>query len=199
MINEKEWEEFKIFSKDCREKHIPVIRDDSAKLLCEYVQKYQPKKILEIGTAVGYSGTLMLLSSQNSELVTIDVNKDMCNEAIKTFERYGIYDRCKVINADAIDFLAQTDEVFDFIFIDGPKGQYIKYYQFLKKITKSKSVVFCDDVLYYGMIDDDSKVIHKKITIVRNLREFLEVSQHDEDFTSELIRIDDGILVLIRK
>ena len=61
------------------------------------------------------------------------------------------------------------------------------------------SVIFCDDVLYFGMVQDDSKVIHKKITIVRNLREFLNVAQNDINFDTKLLNVEDGILILKRK
>ena len=193
------WNEFLQFASECREKYIPVIREESAKLLCSIIEKKQPKKILEIGTAVGYSGTLMLLSSPQSKLYTIDINKDMCEKANQTFHKYGVDDRCCIINDDAINYLANTNEVFDFIFIDGPKGQYIKYYPYFEKLSQKGSVIFCDDVLYFGMIDDDSKVIHKKITIVRNLREFLSEAQSDENFESKLLKIEDGILILTRK
>lgn len=199
MITEKQKKEFLEFSKECREIHIPVVRENTAKMLCEYVESLTPAKILEIGTAVGYSGTLMLLSSNSSKLVTVDNNADMSKKAFETFEKYGVSDRVQLVVDDALNYLQNCNEIFDFVFLDGPKGQYIKYYPYLKNITKSGSVIFCDDVLYYGMILDESKVIHKKITIVRNLKEFLNLAQNDPIFESNLIEIDDGVLVLKRK
>ena len=187
------------YAKQLREKYIPAIREETANLLCDMVKKSQPKRILEIGTAVGVSGALMLISSPNSSLVTIDVNREMCDRAKDTFAEYGLTDRVQIVCDDAINFLQKTSEVFDFVFVDGPKGQYVKYYPFFEKLTKSGSVIFCDDVLYFGMVLDDSKVIHKKITIVRNLREFIALCQNNEKFESELLQTEDGILILKRK
>lgn len=199
MITDKQKNELLEFAKECREVHIPVVRENTAKLLCEYVEKQKPAKILEIGTAVGYSGTLMLLSSKNSKLVTVDTNADMSKKAYDTFLKYGVEARTKIVTQDALEYFEGCNEVFDFVFLDGPKGQYIKYYPYLEKVTKPGSVIFCDDVLYYGMILDESKVIHKKITIVRNLKEFLNIAQNDEIYNSKLLEIDDGVLILERK
>ena len=199
MISEIDWAFFLSFAEDCRKSYIPVIREKSGKLLVEYIKKLKPKKILEIGTAVGYSGTLMLLADQNACLTTIDNNLTMCEKAKQTFEKFNLLNRVNVVCDDALNFLKNDNNVYDFIFIDGPKGQYIKYLPYLKKLTKLGSIIFCDDVLYFGMVKDDSKVIHKKITIVRNLRGFISSVENDKDYESELLEIEDGILIIKRK
>ena len=199
MMTEKQKEELLMFAKECREVHIPVVREKTANLLCEYIEKQKPQKILEIGTAVGYSGTLMLLSSESSKLVTVDTNADMSKRACETFLKYGVADRVEVVTQDALEYLQNCTDIFDFVFLDGPKGQYVKYFPYLEKVTQSGSVIFCDDVLYYGMILDETKVIHKKITIVRNLKEFLNLAQNSPLYNSNLFEIDDGVLVLERK
>ena len=199
MNNKIDWEYFLSFADNCRKNYIPVVREKSVKLLCEYIKKYKPQKILEIGTAVGYSGALMLLSYDGGNLTTIDNNNEMCIKATQTFQKFNLQNRVKIICDDALTFLKNSNEFFDFIFVDGPKGQYIKYLPYLKKITKTGSIIFCDDVLYFGMVQDDTKVIHKKITIVRNLREFISSVQNDTDLKSELLDIEDGILIIERK
>ena len=193
------WDKFLNFATECRRNYIPVIREQSAKILCDLIKEKCPKSILEIGTAVGYSGTLMLLSSTDSKLVTVDINENMCQKAKQTFKKYGVLDRAQIVCDDALNFLQNCEKKFDFVFVDGPKGQYLKYLPYFKKITNSGAIIFCDDVLYFGMIKDDSKVTHKKITIVRNLREFLNQAQSDNDFESKLLDIEDGILILTKK
>lgn len=199
MNNIIDWQEFDEFAKNCRDKYIPVIRKESAKLLCNLIKQNNPKTILELGTAVGYSGTLMLLSSKDSNLITVDINQDMCQKAKDTFKKYGILNRAQIVCDDALHFLENCNAQFDFVFVDGPKGQYIKYLPYFENISKQGTIIFCDDVLYFGMIKDDSKVIHKKITIVRNLREFLQNAQSNENFESKLLEIEDGVLILKRK
>ena len=151
MNSKIDWKYFLSFGDKCRQSFIPVIREKSAKLLTEYIEKLNPKKILEIGTAVGYSGTLMLLSCQDANLTTIDNNNDMCRKAKDTFKNFNLQNRVNIICDDAFNFLQNCNEIYDFIFVDGPKGQYIKYLPYLKKLIKSGGVIFCDDVLYFGI------------------------------------------------
>lgn len=179
--------------------YIPVVREKTAELLCDLIQKHKPKQILEIGTAIGYSGTLMLLSSLNSKLTTLDTNLTLCQKAEQTFTNYGVNDRVTILNVDALEFFKTNNKKYDFIFLDGPKGQYLKYLPYLKQCLNSGGICFCDDVLYFGMVKDDSLVIHKKITIVRNLRQFISLVQADPDFDSELLELEDGVLLITKK
>ena len=144
--------------------------------------------------------TNLINNSYDSTLKTfLDINKNMCDMASQTFSKYGLINRVKIENIDALEYLQNCKDNFDFIFVDGPKGQYIKYWQYLKNIVSNGGIIFCDDVLYFGMVLDDSKVIHKKITIVRNLREFINITKSDVEFESKLIDIEDGILILEKK
>lgn len=195
MITESQKQEFKQLYNTCRENHIPVVRDKTAEILCKLIKDKKPSNILEIGTAIGYSGTLMLLCSEYSHLTTVELSAEMCEKASQTFAKYSVSDRVQIINKNAIDFLQDNNKKFDFIFVDGPKGQYIKYLPYLKGAINKNGIIFCDDVLYFGMVKDDSLVIHKKITIVRNLREFIAKVQTDPDFKSELLEVEDGILI----
>ena len=123
----------------------------------------------------------MLLTNEFAKLTTLELDAEKCKEAQKTFEKYGVQDRVSII------------------FVDGPKGQYIKYLPYLKKAIKPNCSVFCDDVLYFGMVLDDSLVVHKKITIVRNLRAFINLIKADETLESKLIEMEDGVLIFKKK
>ena len=195
MITKVQQEEFNKMFDDCRKVHIPVVREKTAKLLCELVEKINPKQILEVGTAIGYSGTLMLLSCETAHLTTLELSEDMCKKAQQTFDKYNVTDRVTIFNVDARIFFENNKKKFDFIFLDGPKGQYVKYLPYIKECLNKGGICFCDDVLYFGMVKDDSLVTHKKITIVRNLRQFIAQVQLDNDFESELFDFEDGVLV----
>lgn len=195
MISNEEWQNFLKIENEYRQNHIPCVRKETAKLLSILVAEEKPQKILEIGTAVGYSGTIMLLSCESSNLTTIDLSAEMIRQAKQNFKKFGVEKRVTTICDDAKHFFENNKQNFDFVFLDGPKGQYEKYLPYIKKCLNIGGVLFCDDVLYFGMVIDDRLVVHKKITIVRNLREFLEMVCGDKDFESKVLQIEDGILV----
>lgn len=182
--------------KYARENHIPVLLDDTAHLLISQIEKLKPESILEIGTAIGYSGTLMLKSCLTSKLVTIEKDNSNFLLAKKNFKEFDLHHRVTQIFGDAyeeIEKLNISGNKFDFIFLDGPKGQYVKYLPILKNMLNLNGVLFSDNVLFKGLVNGPEFVAHRKRTIVMNLRKFLNLLENDSDFISETIEIGDGV------
>lgn len=180
-----------------REHNIPVLLDDTRDLLVATVRTLNPSRILEIGTAVGYSGTLMLTNSE-SKLVTIELNESNYNIATTTFATNGLSDRVTQILADArcaIEDLCNSNERFDFIFLDGPKGQYIKYLPYLVELLEVGGTIFADNVLYRGMVESTEFIPHKKRTIVVNLRKYINEVTNPDKFDTIIHRVGDGVAI----
>jgi len=176
---------------------VPIIRDKSARFLYDYVNKLSPNNILEIGTAIGYSGSIMLSACDNATLYTVDINEKSLLVANNTFEKLGYKDRVYINKKDALDYvkeLAESNIKFDFVFLDGPKGQYITYLPYLTKLLSSEGVIFADNVLLDGMVESNEKIPHRKRTMVVNLRKYLEVV-NNMPYETELIRLEDGIAI----
>ena len=185
-----------------RKNWVPVLRDKSADFLCKLVKSIRPKKILEIGTCIGYSGIMMLDSSENSFLITIEKDPKRVDEAVENFEQANLSKRVNVINDDAknvIEKFAARGEKFDFIFLDGPKGQYINYLPILKQLLNSKGCLVADDIYYHGLVKQGDYPKHKHRTIVFRLREFIEKITSDDDFDTTILDIDDGMSVSVLK
>ncbi len=177
-----------------RKNWVPVLRDRSADFLCEVVKKEKPKKILEIGTCLGYSGILMLENSQESFLVTVEKDVEKSREALQNFSQAGLLDRVEVINQDAMEViqnLVKNEQKFDLIFLDGPKGQYVKYLPNLKQLLNRGGILFADDIYYHGLVKQGYPK-HKHRTIVYRLREFIDLITNDKEFETFLFDIDDG-------
>lgn len=180
-----------------RKNFIPIVRDETAKYLEKCCHDLMPDKILEIGTAIGYSGILMLRAC-NGKLWTIEKDVERFNRACENFKFYNLENRVQVFNDDALNVLnklAENDEKFEFIFLDGAKGQYIKYYPIIKNLLKKGGLLFADNVLMGGLVENFSKVTHKKRAMVRHMIEFNNLVMNDKDFVSELIKIDDGFII----
>ena len=181
-----------------RENHIPVLLDDTAKLLFSKINNQNPKNVLEIGTAIGYSGTL-ILNASNCKLTTIEKDEASFNLAKHHFEKFGLTNRVNQILGDALEELnnlVKLNKKFDFIFLDGPKGQYIKYLPILKQLLNNGGVLFADNVFFKRMIFIEGTIPHRKRTIVVNLRKFLETVKTDNNFyTVEILDVGDGVLI----
>lgn len=178
-----------------RSEGIPSALCDTLFLLCEKVNELKPKKILEIGTATGVSGTAMLLSSPESRLTTIEKNEENFDEAKITFEKFGVEKRVKQILADAGEVLNFTDEKFDFVFLDGAKARYYDYLYDLDRILVKGGTLFADNVLFRGYVDGGVKYRHRDNTIVRNMRAFLKEINNPYKFETVVLDIGDGVSI----
>lgn len=160
-----------------REKFIPVALDDTIIFLRELVKQNKPSQILEIGTAIGYSGINMLQSYDKSHLTTIEYNLNRFYEAERNFKKLGLQDRVTQILGDAekeLDVLNEQNKKFDFIFLDGPKGQYLVYLPMIVELLSDNGVLVSDDVLFMGLVQGEEKVKHKHRTMILRLRKYLE-------------------------
>lgn len=186
--------------KQARENFVPIIRDESGLFLQEKIRQFSPKRVLEIGTAIGYSGSLVL-SACDCHLTTVEKDKALFDRACQTFDDLGFKDRTTAICADAKDVLndlVEKKEKFDFIFLDGPKGQYINYLPKIKVLLSPGGVLFADNVNHDGIVLTDIRPEHKNRTMIVNLRKFLQQVQSDPDFSTQFFDIEDGILLAER-
>ena len=186
-------EDFKGFNKD---EYVPILRDESITFLYDLAKKLQPKKILEIGTYIGYSASILLSSSPNCTLDTVEIKEENANLARENLKNFG--ERAKVFCQDAKDFIEtklKEKKKYDFIFLDGPKGQYIRYLPILKELLESGGVLVADNVYFHGMVKMEGKIPHKHRSIVNNLRQFINEISIDSNLQTTIYDIGDGISV----
>ena len=183
-----------------RDRHVPVIDDDSREVLIRTVEELKPRRILEIGTAIGYSASLMALNS-DAVIDTIEMDNTRRQEAISLWKRLGIDDRINAYLGNADEILEKVIEgkEYDFIFIDGPKSKYLSHYLTCLPHLSEGGVVFADDVLYFGMVEGEEFVPHKHRTIVINLRQFLSTVQNDDGVECKIVRSGNGVAIIRKK
>jgi predicted O-methyltransferase YrrM len=175
-------------------RHIPIMRRESAELLIKEIKSCHPKRILEIGTAIGYSGLLMLLNS-DAELLTVEIDEESAARAKANFKAYCLSDRVKLIIGDALEVVPCITGSFDFILLDGPKGHYAEMLPFLTNLLNPNGILFADNVLYMGMVEGEEIPARKHRTIVINMRRFVKEIMDSNDYTTNLISIEDGIII----
>ena len=177
------------------ENHIPIIFKEVKKLFEVFLPLISPSKILEVGTAIGYSSILFASLCPNADITTIEIDNDMFEMAISNIGKTEFQERITVINDDAANILPYLKTSYDFIFVDAAKGQYMDYYKWSKELVKPDGFIFFDNVLYKGLPANPQLVTHKHRTIANNLRDFNFKIMNDKDFTSSLIPIGDGIII----
>ncbi len=181
---------------------VPIIRDESHEILIEYIKKTNPKHILEIGTAVGYSG-MAIIKNCSGKLITIEHNSNLVKEATQNFKDAGLSERVQIINDDCLVQVAlmvaddKYNEYFDFIFLDGPKAQYQNMIDGLMMLLKSGGTILIDNVLFRGYVDGSVKAPTKRFkTITKRLKSFIDDFMNRTDIkNAKLIELEDGMIV----
>ncbi len=182
--------------KFARENYIPVMLDDTKKLLFQTVKQCNPKRILEIGTAIGYSGIVMLSAAPFATLNTMEMDENSAQMAKENFAKAGYSDRVNLFLGDAREIVPLLNGTYDFIFMDGPKGQYEKFFPFLTDLLEVGGTLVCDNVLYKGLVEHvPENKRHKHITVARNMNAFLHDILCDSRYQTTLHRIGDGVTV----
>ncbi|MGC4129212.1 MAG: O-methyltransferase [Bergeyella sp.] len=156
----------------------------------------QPEKILEIGTFTGYAALCLAEGLKiNGKLLTLDVNEDLAYLPKKYFEESRFAEQIEFRIENALDFLQNTDEIFDLVFIDADKENYPEYFKLIKPRTKSGSVVIFDNVLWYGKVLDENP----KQKATQKIKELNEMAAKDTDFENLILPLRDGINILRKK
>lgn len=184
---------------DALSRGIPVADDETLNFLLLMLDATKPKRILEIGTAVGLSSVAMLLQCPSARLTTIELEEERYVEAKANFVDFGVTDRVTAHLGDAGEILAMMDGEFDFVFLDGPKAQYEKYLFDLKRMMKTGALLFADDVLLYGWVSGEEPTPQKRQSIVDKIRSYLDVVTSDKDFITSVLNVGDGVALSVFK
>lgn len=182
------------------ERGIPVIPHETAKFIDLFCASLQPQNILEIGTAIGFSASLMAQHlASDGHLTTIDRYPEMYERAKENFKHLGLEDRITMLEGDAADILPTLSASYDLIFMDSAKAKYIEFLPECMRLLKLGGVLIIDDVFQGGTVLDEGATIPKRVRkIHRKLNELLETVLNDSDHRSCLVPLGDGLL-MIRK
>lgn len=179
---------------------VPIIHKEVAKFLEVMIKIKKPLKILELGTAVGYSAILMSLSSKGeSSITTVERDSKMIELAQNNIEKSGLKDKINIIQGDCLEVLEKLDDKYDLIFMDAGKGHYNHFLPHCMRLLSENGVIIADNVLFRGMIASDELVERRKVTIVKRMREYLDTVSEDEKFITSVIPMGDGIAVTLRR
>lgn len=192
MFNE---EELKKVKEKALENHIPILMDDTLEKIEEILQEEKPKRILEIGTAVGYSASMFAKSTSEDCIIdTIEIDEERAKEAKENIKKIGVSERINIMVGNAVDILPTLTNTYDIVFIDAAKGKYPIFLENAIRLIKDGGIILADNILYKGYVMSDYNA-HKQRTAVRYLREYIKEITENDKCESEILEIGDGLAI----
>lgn len=175
--------------------HVPIIMDETLTVMEKYIQEIKPKRMLEIGTAVGYSAICFTkFLEKNGQIDTIERDKDRVLQAKENVQKVGVADKINIYEGDAVEILPTLNETYDVVFIDAAKGKYPFFLKEALRMINKNGIIFADNILFKGYVMSDYNA-HKQRTAVRNLREYIKEVSENPNLETEILEVGDGLAV----
>ena len=186
--------------KEALDTYVPIIRKEMQSFLKVLLAIKKPKRILEVGTAVGFSAILMSeYAPEECHITTIEKYEKRIPIALENFKRAGKEKKITLIEGDAMEVLKGLEGSFDFIFMDAAKGQYIYYLPEVVRLLEKDGVFVTDNVLQDGdVIESRFAVERRNRTIHSRMREYLYELKHHRLLETSIIPLGDGVALSTR-
>lgn len=196
--NSPELDELEQFS---LETNVPIIRKEMQTLIKFLLAVKQPSEILEVGTAIGFSAVLMAENlPESSHITTIEKYEKRIPVAKENFAKFGLNGRITLLEGDATDILKQLSGQYDFIFMDAAKGQYINFLPDILRLLSAGGILLSDNVMQEGdILESKFTVERRNRTIYKRMRDYLYELTHNENLTTVILPIGDGVTVSVKR
>ena len=186
-----------LIQQNAYDNNVPIIPLEVVAFLKTLLSSKQPKNILEIGCAIGFSASLFANTCPNAQITTIERYGYMIDKAKQNFDALGISKRINLIEKDAIEALPDLVELgltYDFIFLDAGKGQYLNFLPHIQKLLAKNAILVADNILQDGtLVLDESQIVKRQRTTYRNMKQFL-TNTFSDLFNATILPIGDGLL-----
>lgn len=184
-----------------KENKVPIINENGRKVFIEIIKKYKPQRVLEIGTAIGYSALLTTYyGAENAKIISLELDEERAKQAQDFINQSAYKEQIKIILGDAAKNIEKLDKnyKFDMVFIDAAKGQYPDYLQKVLPLLADDGIILADNVLFRGYVMSEEKPPRRYKTIVKRLREYIAMVSDTDKFTTEIFENGDGLALTKR-
>lgn len=192
---EKTYNEIKTIKEYALVNKVPIMVDDSIDFIISKIHQKRVKKVLEIGTAIGYSAIMMALSSPNLTVTSIEKDKDRYLEAVKNIKKFELEDRITLIYNDALDVLLK--EKYDLILIDAAKSKNLDFFNKFEKNLEPNGIIITDNLSFHGYVEQEpSQIQNRNIrALVRKIRSYIDFLENNIKYKTTFYEIGDGLSV----
>lgn len=192
---------FKQMEDFAKENKVPIINENGRKVFIDIVKKYKPQRVLEIGTAIGYSALLTIYyGAENAKIISLELDEERATQAQNFINQSKYKDQIEIILGDAAENIGKLDKnyKFDMVFIDAAKGQYPDYLKKVLPLLADDGIILADNVLFRGYVMSEEKPPRRYKTIVKRLREYIAMVSDTDKFTTEIFENGDGLALTKR-
>lgn len=172
---------------------VPISLDDTLDFLIKTINSSNSKHILEIGTAIGYSAIAIAENTDCANIDSLEIDSERYNLAKENVAKHNLTEKITLFNLDALEYIKNTDKIFDLIYLDGPKGQYINYLPYLIKILKIGGIIFADNLYFHGMVTGKIPVSKGCRAMIKGLHKYIDEINSNPSLDTKIYDIGDGI------
>ena len=179
-----------------KEHNVPIIEKESIAFLMKFIKQHDIKNVLEIGSAIGYSGILMASSSRQVKVTTIERDETNYMEALKNVKKCGFEGKVTVVFQDALELNLSEELRYDLIFIDAAKGQYTKFFEKYKNYLNPGGVIITDNIHFHGYVGESDKLDKGNLkSLVEKIESYVDFLKNNEEFDTVFKDIGDGLSI----
>ena len=173
---------------------VPIMQKRGINFLCELIKDNKIKNILEIGSAIGYSSIKMALVDKDIKVTTIERDLNRYKEAVNNIKRCNLEEQINIILGDALE--TNIEGMYDLIFIDAAKAQYIKFFNKYKENLNKKGIILSDNMSFHGLVEEKERIKNKNLRqLVNKIKRYIVFLEENTEFKTEFYKVGDGIAV----
>ncbi len=180
------------------EHKVPITLEDTLSFLCKNINENNYKQVLEIGTAIGFGSITMAENTNLVHLDSVEIDEKMFNIASKNVNNHNLQNKITLYNCDAINYLKQCTKKYNFIYLDGPKGQYINYLPYLINLLSKGGMLIADNLYFHGMVTGKIPISKGCRAMIKGLKKYIEEIKSNPNLHSTILDIGDGVGVSIK-
>lgn len=172
---------------------VPISKEDTLNFLLTTIKENKCKQVLEIGTAIGYATIAFAFLDCVKQVESVEKDENRFNLARENIEKSGLKSKITIYNMDAKIFLQNNEKTYDFIYLDGPKGQYINYLPYLLKMLNKNGILVADNLFFHGMVTGEIPVTKGCRSMIKGLKNYIQEITTNPNLETKILNIGDGL------